>query len=169
MEKSLQSVSCVVLNNIRSCYNVGSILRTAEFFGVKKVYFVGVTPYPTLKFGDNRLPHIAQKLDKQIQKVSLGAEGNLELEHFDNLDELITKLKLEDFVVVGLEQDPAAVSLNDFKFNSKNTALVLGEETQGLNSEELNLVDQIIEIPRIGKKESLNVSVAFGVAISRLN
>jgi 23S rRNA (guanosine2251-2'-O)-methyltransferase len=89
MEKSLQSVSCVVLNNIRSCYNVGSILRTAEFFGVKKVYFVGVTPYPTLEFGDNRLPHIAQKLDKQIQKVSLGAEGNLELEHFDNLDELI--------------------------------------------------------------------------------
>jgi 23S rRNA (guanosine2251-2'-O)-methyltransferase len=90
MQKSLQSVSCVVLSNIRSCHNVGSVLRTAEFFGVKKVYALWEL-LPTLlsKLGDDRLPHIAQKLDKQIQKVSLGAEGNLELEHFDTLDDLI--------------------------------------------------------------------------------
>lgn len=173
MQKDMQKVSCVVLNNIRSCYNVGSILRTAEFFGVKKVYFVGVTPYPTLKLGDDRLPHIAQKLDKQIKKVSLGSEDNLELEHFDTLKDLIVKLKSEGLEVVGLEQDPKSVNLDDFKFNSKlkfkGAALVLGEETQGLSSEELSLVDRVVEISRIGKKESLNVSVAFGVAISRLN
>lgn len=169
----MQKVSCVVLSNIRSCHNVGSVLRTAEFFGVEKVCFVGVTPYPTLKLGDDRLPHIAQKLDKQIKKVSLGSEDNLELEHFDTLKDLIVKLKSEGLEVVGLEQDPKSVNLDDFKFNSKlefkGAALVLGEETQGLSSEELSLVDRVVEISRIGKKESLNVSVAFGVAISRLN
>lgn len=169
MEKGIQRVSCVVLSNIRSCYNVGSILRTAEFFGVDRVCFVGVTPYPTLKSGDDRLPHIVEKLNKQIKKVSLGAEDNLELGHFDTLEESVIKLKLEGLEIVGLEQDPAAVNLNDFEFNSKDIALILGEETKGLNFEELSAVDRIIEIPRIGKKESLNVSVAFGVAISRLN
>lgn len=157
----------VVLNNIRSCHNVGSILRTAEFFGVKKVYFVGVTPYPLIK-DDDRLPHVREKLDAQIKKVSLGSEENLIMEHVEDLSSLIDRLKLGNWKVVALEQDVTSVELGSFKSASDRIALVLGTEVTGLDQIDLSLMDEIIEIPKTGKKESLNVSVAFGVAISYL-
>ncbi|MDQ5913825.1 MAG: hypothetical protein QG623_444 [Patescibacteria group bacterium] len=158
----------VVLHNIRSCENVGSILRTADFFGFKFVWFVGVTPYPTIE-GDERLPHIREKLDKQIKKVSLGAESNLILIHEPNLKTLTTKLKDMDWCVVGLEQNSKSTELNKFKCKRKKIALVLGTEVTGLDFDDLTLVDEIVEIPRHGNKESLNVSVAFGIAASTLS
>jgi tRNA G18 (ribose-2'-O)-methylase SpoU len=157
----------VVLNNVRSCENVGSILRTADFFGFKYVFFVGVTPYPTLNT-DERLPHIREKLDKQIKKVSLGAEKNLILAYEPDLKTVVSKLKDMGWVVVGLEQNSESKELSKFKNKSKKLALVLGTEVTGLDFDDLSLVDEIVEIPRSGTKESLNVSVAFGVAASVL-
>jgi 23S rRNA (guanosine2251-2'-O)-methyltransferase len=158
----------VVLNNVRSCENVGSILRTADFFGFKYVFFVGVTPYPTLK-NDERLPHIREKLNKQIKKVSLGAEKNLVMAHESDLKPAISKLKDMGWNVVGLEQNSNSKDLNKFKTKSKKVALVLGTEVTGLDFDDLSLVDEIVEIPRSGNKESLNVSVAFGVAASKFS
>lgn len=157
----------VVLHNVRSCENVGSILRTAEFFGFENVWFVGITPYPTLE-NDERLPHIREKLDKQIRKVSLGAEKHLRMYHESDLKTLIHKLKDMEWCVVGLEQNTRSTELNKFKCAKGKMALVLGTEVTGLDFDDLKLVDEIVEIPRLGNKESLNVSVAFGVAASQL-
>jgi len=153
----------VVLNNIRSCENVGSILRTADFFGFKYVWFVGVTPYPTLE-NDQRFPHVREKLDKRIKKVSLGAEKNLVLVHEPDLKSAINKLKDMGWNVIGLEQNSKSVDIDKYDIKSKKNAIVLGTEVIGLDFDDLRLVDEIVEIPRSGKKESLNVSVAFGVA-----
>lgn len=158
----------VILHNIRSCENVGSILRTADFFGFKYVWFVGVTPYPTLD-NDDRLPHIREKLDKQIKKVSLGAEKHLIMNHEPDLITLTRKLKDMDWYIVGLEQNVKSKKLGEFKFPNSKMALVLGTEVTGLDFDDLKLVDEIVEIPRFGNKESLNVSVAFGVAASHLS
>lgn len=176
----------VILNDVRSCENVGSILRTAEFFGFQNVWFVGVTPYPDLgevklnsskpslnpslegREIDSRLPHIVEKLDRKIKKVSLGAEENLSLAHYSTLKELVAKLKSDNWQVVALEQAPGSVKLSEFKSKSEKVVLVLGTERTGLSSSDLSLVDEIIEIPRVGEKESLNVSVAFGVAAAGL-
>jgi tRNA G18 (ribose-2'-O)-methylase SpoU len=194
----------VILNDVRSCENVGSILRTADFFGFRNVWFVGVTPYPTLGKAsegrpsldktppggkplpsqgrdqgpspqpspegevDTRLPHVREKMDRKIRKVSLGAEENLSLAHFSTLAELITKLKSEGWKVVALEQAPGSVKLSEFKPDADKVVLVLGTERTGLDSSDLSLVDEVIEIPRVGEKESLNVSVAFGVAAAGL-
>lgn len=157
----------VILNNVRSCENVGSILRTAEFFGFNRVYFVGLTPYPTLE-NDERLPHIREKLDVKIKKVSLGAEKNLDLHYHPNLEGVVEELKSEGWKVVALEQDSDSIDVKRFKVGTDKTALVLGTEVTGLNSDDLSLVDQIIEIPKFGRKESLNVSVAFGVVAFKL-
>ncbi len=158
----------VVLNNIRSCENVGSILRTADFFGFKYVFFVGVTPYPSLA-KDERLPHVREKLDKRIKKVSLGAEKHLVLIHEPSLEVAIGKLKDMDWHVVGLEQNSKSVDLSKYKVKKDKLALVLGTEVTGLDFDDLSLVDEIVEIPRSGNKESLNVSVAFGVAASQFS
>lgn len=158
----------VVLNNIRSCENVGSILRTAEFFGFSNVWFVGVTPYPALE-NDERLPHIREKLDKQIKRVSLGAEKHLHMYHEPDLKTLATKLRDMGWDIIGLEQNSKSTELANFKSKSSKLALVLGTEVTGLDFDDLKLVDEIIEIPRSGNKESLNVSVAFGVAASHLS
>ncbi|HRV76042.1 MAG: TrmH family RNA methyltransferase [Candidatus Nomurabacteria bacterium] len=156
----------VVLNNVRSCENVGSILRTADFFGFEYVWFVGVTPYPTLE-NDQRLPHIREKLDKQIKKVSLGAEKNLTMIHESSLEVAVNKLKDMGWNIIGLEQNSKSVDISRYKFKSKKNVVVLGTEVTGLDFDDLSLVDEIVEIPRYGKKESLNVSVAFGIVASQ--
>ncbi len=158
----------VILHNVRSCENVGSILRTADFFGFRYVWFVGVTPYPALA-DDKRLPHVRDKLDKQIKKVSLGAEKNLIMIHEPDLKTLTLKLKDMDWHIVGLEQNSKSVMLPKYKSRKKKLALVLGTEVTGLDFDDLSLVDDIVEIPRSGNKESLNVSVAFGVAAYTLS
>ncbi len=160
----------VVLVNIRSVHNVGSILRTASFFGCEEAIFVGVTPHPELP-EDSRLPHIKLKLSSQIDKVALGASQHLKLSYFKDLESAVGRLRSDGYQIVGLEQDPDSEPLDKFKPTGKNysVALLIGEETKGLSSAELSLADQIIEIPRLGRKESLNVSVAAAVAIYALS
>lgn len=157
----------VILHNIRSTYNVGSILRTADGFGVGRAYFTGYTPYPTQK-NDNRLPHIRTKLTEQIHKTALGAELAVPSEHHSDINTLINSLRSEGFQIIALEQSESSISLNRFKPQAK-IALILGEETKGITPDLLEQCDAIVEIPMSGHKESFNVGVAAGIALYQLS
>jgi 23S rRNA (guanosine2251-2'-O)-methyltransferase len=153
----------VIVHNIRSCYNVGSMFRTAEGLGVEKLYLTGYTPYP-LRPDDQRLPYQAQKIDRQIHKTALGAERLVDWQHDDDVFGLITKLKKQKYQIVGLEQTATSIPLNTFQPNSKLT-LILGQEIGGINQKILDLTDAVIEIPMFGKKDSFNVTQAAAIAL----
>lgn len=156
----------IVAHNIRSTYNVGSILRSADGFGVAKVIFTGYTPYPTQP-NDTRLPHERQKLTAQIHKTALGAELTMPTEYSQDPAQVLAGLKQAGFNIVALEQDPAAVLLPNFTPPQK-IALLLGEEVHGIEPHLLKVCDSIVEIPMRGHKESFNVSVATGIALYQL-
>ena len=154
----------VIAHNIRSTHNVGSIFRTAEGFGVKKIILSGYTPYPPVK-NDTRLPHITDKITGQIHKTALGAEELVPFEYHDTLD--LGTLQLAGYRIVALEQTPNSINLRDYQPSDK-LALLLGEEVHGVTPELLAQVDDIVEIPMHGAKESFNVSVATGIALYAL-
>jgi tRNA G18 (ribose-2'-O)-methylase SpoU len=154
----------LILHNIRSTYNVCAILRTAEAFGLKNILCTGYTPYPIIN-NDDRLPHIKNKLNDQISKSALGAEKMLNIEHDDELS--LIDLKNQGYRVVGLEQNQNSIEISKYKVPEK-LALLLGEEVSGISEENINLCDEIIEIPMHGTKESFNVSVAAGIALYAL-
>jgi len=152
-----KSVS-LILYNIRSTYNVGAIFRTADACGVEKVYLVGYTPAPVDEFG---------RADSGIAKTAIGAEKNILWERVMNLSRLISKLKKEGIQIIALEQSPRAIDYKKIKPQYPCT-LILGEEVEGIPAKLLAKCDIIAEIPMKGKKESLNVSVATGVALYRM-
>ena len=154
----------LLLHNIRSTHNVGAIFRTAEGFGIDKIILTGYTPYP-MHDGDKRLPHLAQKIHKQISKTALDAESNVPFEYHDNLSAWLGSNTLP---MVALEQDPKSINLADFK-PPEEFVLVLGEEVDGISADLLARCDYIVEIPMKGRKESFNVSVAAGVAMFSLS
>ena len=151
----------LLLHNIRSTHNVGSIFRTAEGFGVERIVLSGYTPYPRLTSGDTRLPHIAEKLDRQIHKTALGAEKLVPFEYVENTEQWIDNYRGP---VVALEQTPSSVHLQDFT-SPDEFALLLGEEVHGITPDLLEKCDSAVEIPMRGQKESFNVSVACGIAL----
>lgn len=156
----------LVLNNIRSCYNVGAILRTAEGFGVDRVVFSGYTPRLHDK---NLLPHLREKLDKEIHKTALGAEDMLSIYSSDDIKTDLKKYRNDGWQIVGLEnniKNTKLKKLNDpeLKLNAK-IVLVLGEEVNGIHRSLYDVFDLFLEIPMRGKKESFNVSVAAGIAL----
>lgn len=154
----------VIAHNIRSSHNIGSIFRTCEGFGVTKLILSGYTPYPQLE-NDTRLPHIVEKLTKDIHKTALGAEIMVPFEYRPTLD--MGTLQLAGYRIVALEQDARASVLPEYHPPEK-IALLLGEEVQGINKKQLDRCDDIIEIPMQGQKESFNVSVAAGIALYAL-
>lgn len=158
----------VVLHNIRSTYNVGAILRTAEGFGVDRVILSGYTP----RVHDKRLlPHLREKLDHEIHKTALGAEDLLDIYSSGDIFSELKKLREQGWQIVGLENNIANDNL--IKINSpemkerlsNKVVLVLGEEVNGIDNSMYDIIDLFIEIPMRGKKESFNVSVAAGIAI----
>lgn len=151
----------IIIHNIRSTHNVGSIFRTSEGFGVSKIILSGYTPYPKMP-KDSRLPHISNKLTAQIHKTALGAETIVPFEYQETPD--FTTLRTEGYRIVGLEQDKRSIMLPDYNPTEKIT-LLLGEEVEGLTDELRRKCDDLIEIPMQGKKESFNVSVAAGIAL----
>jgi len=153
----------LIAHNLRSSHNVGSLLRTAEGLGVERVYLTGYTPYP-LAPDDDRLPHIAQKVDKQIAKTALGAEKTIKWQHRENVAHLIDELHREKYLIAALEQGPEAVKLSTFHAPER-LALIVGREVEGVETEVLTLADQIIEIPMFGRKESFNVVQAAAMAL----
>ena len=144
--------------DIRSALNVGAIFRTADAVGVNKIYLTGFTPSPTDKFG---------RIQKDIAKSALGAETWIPWEYKDSLEKLISQLKKEGFFLIAIEQDKKAIDYRKAKTKEK-TAIILGGEVTGLPRKILDKCDVIGEIPMHGKKESLNVSVACGVALFRI-
>lgn len=155
----------LILHNIRSTHNVGSIFRTAEGFGVRKIILSGYTPYPAVA-NDPRLPHIAEKLTSQIHKTALGAEKMVSFEYCETPN--LAKLQQQGYEVVGLEQDKSSIQLGDYK-PAEKVALLLGEEVHGITADLLELCDTIVEIPMKGQKESFNVSVAAAISLYALS
>jgi len=153
----------LIAHNLRSCHNVGSLLRTAEGLGAHKVFLTGYTPYPTFD-GDKRLPHIALKLDKQIAKTALGAEKTQAWEHYSDLNIVINKLREEGCMLAAIEQADNSVPLPEFDAPDK-IALLVGREVEGVEPEVLAECDKVLEIPMFGKKESFNVVQAAAMAM----
>ena len=158
----------LVLDNIRSCYNVGAILRTAEGFGVKRVILSGYTP----RVHDvNLLPHLRSKLDKEIHKTALGAEDMLDAYSCGDIISELKNLKGQGWQIVGLENnidEPNLVKINSPEAKEKisdKVVLVLGEEVKGIDYSLYDIIDLFVEIPMRGQKESFNVSVAAGISI----
>lgn len=142
----------VLAHNIRSLHNVGSIFRTADALGVGKIFLTGYTGTP-------KNPIHAEK----ISKVALGAETWLPWEYHKSPYRLIKKFQEQKIKIIALENNTAARNLRKFKSN-RDFVLVLGEETKGIPKKLLKFCDEVVEIPMLGKKESLNVGVAFGIA-----
>lgn len=161
MKTSRQIV--LIAHNLRSCHNVGSLLRTAEGLGVKEVILSGYTPYPLHK-NDTRLPHLAVKQGRDIHKTALGAEDLVKWHQVSDISTLIADLKKVGFEVWALEQTKASISLPNFKPPQK-CAIIIGREVEGLESEVLALANGAVEIPMAGQKESFNVVQAAAMAL----
>lgn len=156
----------LIAHDIRSCHNVGALLRTAEGLGITKVYLTGYTPYPISEH-DDRLPHIAQKLTKQIQKTALGAETLQAWEQSNTVDSVITSLKKDGYTVIGLEQTSNSIPLQTYSAPDK-VALLLGREVEGIDPNIIQLLDATLEIPMFGHKESFNVVQAAAMSLYHL-
>lgn len=138
----------LVLDNIRSMHNVGSIFRTADAFGISAIYLCGFTPKP---------PH------RDINKTALGATESVPWRWFSQPGEAITALAADHYQVIAIEQTPESISLDDFQVTQDRTAMVLGNEVDGVSREALNLASACIYVPQLGMKKSLNVSVCAGI------
>ena len=145
----------VILDNIRSTYNVGAIFRSADAAGVNRIYLCGITPTP---------PNL------KISKVALGAENYITWVKAKITWHLLEKLKQDGYFIIALEQGEKAKNIFKNKFNKKynKIALLFGPEVKGLSNKILKRTDGLLEIPMFGKKESLNVAVAFGIAIYQI-
>jgi tRNA G18 (ribose-2'-O)-methylase SpoU len=146
----------LILDNIRSMENVGSIFRTADAAGVDRIFLCGLTPRPPRK---------------EIDKTALGAVDFVEWEYKENVKTLISNFKKEGTRVIALEQNPRSINyLEANSLISPNTpiALVVGNEVSGVDPEILNLCDTILEIPMRGQKNSLNVAVSTGIALYKI-
>lgn len=153
----------LIVHNIRSCQNVGAILRTADGFNVSKVFLTGYTPYPS-KENDSRLPHLVRKIDKQIKKASLGAEAFVNWRTEPDIFTLLNKLKKINYKIVGVEQSKNSISLPNYEPPQK-VALIVGNEVTGIEPDVLEKCDEIVEIPMLGKKESFNVASSVAIAL----
>jgi tRNA G18 (ribose-2'-O)-methylase SpoU len=143
----------VVLENIRSAYNVGSVFRTADAFLLEAIYICGYTAHP---------PH------KEIKKTALGADETVHWKHFKHCSEAIAELKNKGYMVYAVEQAQNSIQLNQLKASNHKLAVVLGNEVTGVEQSTIEQCDGCIEIPQLGMKHSLNVSVAAGVVLWEL-
>ena len=152
----------VILQDIRSLHNVGSIFRTADTAGVSKVFLYGITASPLDRFGHPR---------PQVAKVALGADSFIPWEKVTSGTQLIKRLQKEGYIVIAVEQSKTSklytTALKTIA-KKKKVALIMGNEVKGLKSAIINSADLSIEIPMFGQKESLNVAVAFGVVAFHL-
>ncbi len=150
-KKQSKTPIILVLDNIRSLNNIGSVFRTADAFLIKKIYLCGITATP---------PH------KDIRKTALGATESVDWEYVQDTLELVQSLQKEGASVVSIEQAEDSVQLQDFNPNPEKTyALVFGNEVKGVSQEVVSASDLVLEIPQFGTKHSLNISVSAGVVV----
>ena len=145
----------LIIYNVRSAENVGAMFRTADAVGINKIYLTGITPTPVDRFG---------RIRQDIHKSALRAEEFVLWEAKKNISSLITKLKREKFKIIAIEQDKNSRDYRKVLLGKRN-AFVVGPEVAGISKSILKKCDVIAEIPMHGKKESLNVSVAAGIAL----
>ena len=144
----------IVLDNVRSLNNVGSIFRTSDGFGIEKIYLCGITGTP---------PH------RDIHKTALGAENSMAWEHVESTVALCQQLKAEGYQLMAIEQAEGSVSLKDFKLQANEKwAIIFGNEVDGVHNDVLALCDACVEIPQFGTKHSFNVSVCAGIILWEL-
>jgi len=144
----------VVLDNIRSMHNVGSVFRTADAFRIEAICLCGFTPQP---------PH------RDIQKTALGATETVNWLYYATTKEAIEDLKKFNYTVLAIEQVAGSISLDQFNDSDKKLAIILGNEVEGVGAEALAICDGCIEIPQLGMKHSLNISVAAGIVLWKLS
>ena len=141
----------VILDNIRSMYNIGSVFRTADAFLIKKIYLCGITATP---------PH------KEIRKTALGATESVDWEYVKDISDLMGRLKEEEWKIFSIEQTEGSKNLSEVELNSNEKyAIIFGNEVEGVQQEVINQSDLCIEIPQGGTKHSLNVSVCAGIVL----
>lgn len=138
----------VILDNIRSALNVGSIIRTCDAFGIREIYFCGITP---------------EINNPKVKKTSLGAEKVIISKYFASTLEAIQAVKLKNIPAIALETGPQAIPLHEYEPRVE-FALVIGNEVSGVSDDVIRECDAVVQIPMRGVKESLNVSVAFGIS-----
>ncbi len=148
----------LILHDIRSAQNVGSLFRSADAAGIPKIYLSSITPAPLDRFGRYR---------GDIAKTALGAERTIEWSMYEGITALIGQLREQGYQIIAIEQSPMAVDYKSVELRPK-TAFVLGNEVDGISNDVLQQVDIVAEIPMRGSKESLNVSVAGGIALFRI-
>ena len=141
----------VVLDEVRSMHNIGSIFRTSDGFAVEAVYLCGITAQP---------PH------REIEKTALGATQSVDWKYFETTLAALADLKSKGYQLIAIEQASESIMLNDFKpQHSQKYALILGNEVNGVNEEVMKIVDNCIEIPQFGTKHSFNVVVSAGIVL----
>lgn len=150
----------IVLDNLRSVYNVGSIFRTANAAGVDSIILCGTTPTPLDKYGVKR---------KDFAKVALGAEGTIAWEYAPNTIDALGALHEKGVYLIAVEQDARAIDYKIVSVEGKESvAFIIGPEVDGMTQEVLDVCDVIAEIPMLGTKESLNVTIACGIALYQI-
>jgi len=141
----------IILDDIRSLHNIGSVFRSSDAFLIEKIYLCGITAVPP---------------NKEIHKTALGATETVTWEYAENVLEVIAKLKQDNVSVYAIEQTENSIMLNDFQPEAtKKYALILGNEVKGVSQKAINASDGVIEIPQLGSKHSLNISVTAGIVI----
>lgn len=144
----------IILDDIRSLNNIGSVFRTADAFRVEKIYLCGITAQP---------PH------KDIQKTALGATDSVDWEYVPSVTELVERLQAEGVQILAIEQAEDTVSLEEFRGGPQQTyAVVFGNEVKGVSQDVVSRADMVIEIPQYGTKHSLNISVSAGIVVWQL-
>jgi len=150
-KKSDKTPLIIVLDDIRSLHNIGSVFRTSDAFLVEKIILCGITATPP---------------NKEIHKTALGATETVAWEHHENVLEVIENLKKENVITMAIEQVESSVFLQDFKVNqNQKYALVFGNEVYGVAQEAVAICDGCIEIPQLGTKHSLNIAVSAGIVV----
>jgi 23S rRNA (guanosine2251-2'-O)-methyltransferase len=141
----------VILDNIRSLNNIGSVFRTSDAFLIEKIFLCGITAKP---------PH------KDIHKTALGATDSVTWEYIKDTSEAVIELKKEGYIIISIEQTEKAIMLHDFTIEEdKKYAVIFGNEVKGVQQEVVNMSDYAVEIPQIGTKHSLNISVSAGIVL----
>ena len=153
-KKAEKTPLIVILDNVRSLNNIGSVFRTCDAFLIEKIYLCGITATPP---------------NKEIHKTALGATDSVAWEYVENTLLLVEKLKEQDVYIISIEQAENSTMLNDFQPNGKQKyAIIFGNEVKGVEQEVVSASDEVIEIPQYGTKHSLNISVSAGIAIWEL-
>lgn len=150
-KQAVKTPIIIVMDDIRSLHNIGSVFRTSDAFLIEKIYLCGITATPP---------------NKEIHKTALGATDTVTWEYVQNVSQVIEILKQNDVIVYAVEQVEHSIMLNDFQIEkNKKYALIFGNEVKGVSQQAIEKCDGVIEIPQLGTKHSLNISVSAGIVV----